>query len=152
MTILDFKPLALLLAAALCAGCSSDDSAEPSQPSPQDLFEQQRTLNIAHRGGKKNAPEETLPAFQLALDEGADALEFDLHATSDGRLVVLHDDTVDRTTDGTGAVKEMTFEQLRKLDAAYRFSPDGQTFPERGKGITIPHPRRSSALTRTPGS
>ncbi|HMR81284.1 MAG TPA: glycerophosphodiester phosphodiesterase, partial [Polyangiaceae bacterium] len=100
-----------------------------------------RTLNIAHRGGGKLAPEATLLAFETALANGADVLEFDLHASSDGKLVILHDDTVERTTDGTGAVKDLTFDELRKLDAAYDFSLDGgQTFPQRGKGITIPTP------------
>ncbi len=103
-----------------------------------DLFSEPRTLNIAHRGGRSLAPEATLPAYENAMRVGADVLEMDVHATSDGVLVVIHDDTVDRTTDGTGAVKDMTFAELRALDAAYDFSPDGTTFPERGKGIQVP--------------
>ena len=103
------------------------------------LFYEDRTLNIAHRGGRNLAPESTLVAFQNALDVGADALELDVHATSDGVLVVMHDDTVDRTTDGTGAVKEMTFDEIRQLDAGYTFTTDGgQTFPHRGMGIQVP--------------
>ncbi len=103
------------------------------------FFFQARTLNIAHRGGMALAPEATLVAFDNALRVGADALELDLHATEDGVLVVLHDDTVDRTTDGTGAVKEMSLAALKALDAGHDFTLDGgQTFPHRGKGLRVP--------------
>lgn len=96
-------------------------------------------LNIAHRGGGRLRPEATLPAFANALEVGADVIEFDVHASSDGVIVVMHDETVDRTTDGTGAIKDMSFDELRSLDAGYRFTPDGgQTFPYRGMGIQIP--------------
>jgi glycerophosphoryl diester phosphodiesterase len=72
---------------------------------------------IAHRGGPAYAPENTLAAFQTAVDQGADWLEFDVQMTKDGQLVMIHDETVDRTTDGTGAVTDLTFEQIRLLDA-----------------------------------
>lgn len=71
----------------------------------------------AHRGSPAAAPENTLASFRRAVDEGADEIELDLRVSADGRLVVLHDDTVDRTTDGTGAVAELTFEELQALDA-----------------------------------
>ena len=63
---------------------------------------------FAHRGGARIAPENTIEAFAAGLAAGADRLEMDVHATSDGHVVVLHDPTVDRTTDGTGPVREMT--------------------------------------------
>ena len=74
---------------------------------------------IAHRGGSggDGAPEGTLAAFQAAVDGGADWLEFDVRRTADGALVVLHDATVDRTTDGTGPIADLTFAQARALDA-----------------------------------
>lgn len=72
---------------------------------------------IAHRGGRKYAPEDTLAAFRNAIAQGADALEFDVQMTKDGELVVIHDQTVDRTTDGTGAVRNLTLAQIRSLDA-----------------------------------
>lgn len=98
-----------------------------------------RVLNIAHRGGGVHRPEETLPAFEHALMVGADVLEFDVHATADGVLVAMHDDTVDRTTDGVGAIQYLKFAELRALDAGYRFTPDGgATFPYRGAGIVVP--------------
>lgn len=97
-------------------------------------------LLIAHRGGAALAPESTMAAFRRAVEWwGADLLEIDVHATRDGEVVVIHDGTVDRTTDGTGPVAGFTLEELHRLDAGHRFSPDGgRTFPFRGKGERIP--------------
>lgn len=72
----------------------------------------------AHRGASRDAPENTLPAVELALQQGADGVEIDVQLSRDGRVVVLHDETVDRTTDGTGAVADLDFEALRALDAS----------------------------------
>lgn len=72
---------------------------------------------IAHRGGPVHAPENTLAAFRNAIDQGVSWLEFDVQMTRDGELVVIHDETVDRTTDGTGAVRDLTLAQVRALDA-----------------------------------
>jgi len=79
---------------------------------------------IAHRGGRFYEPENTIAAFQHAIDTGADWIEFDVQQTKDRALVVIHDETVDRTTDGTGMVKDMTLEQIRELDAG-----NGQQVP-----------------------
>ncbi|WP_273846456.1 glycerophosphodiester phosphodiesterase [Rubrobacter calidifluminis] len=96
-------------------------------------------MNLAHRGASARAPENTLEAFQAGLEDGAGGLELDLRLTSDGCVVVMHDATVDRTTDGSGPVRGMTLERLRRLDAGYRFTTDGGcTYPFRGKGITVP--------------
>jgi glycerophosphoryl diester phosphodiesterase len=97
-------------------------------------------LLIAHRGGAGLRPENTMAAFVSANDHwNADMFEFDVRATADGRCVVIHDPTVDRTTDGTGAVASMTYAESRRFDAGYRFTPDGgRTYPFRGTGITIP--------------
>jgi prepilin-type processing-associated H-X9-DG protein len=98
-----------------------------------------RPLVIAHRGGGGLIPENTLEAFEYSARMGVDVLELDVHSTSDGALVVMHDRSVDRTTDGHGRINEMTLGEIKKLDAGYSFSPDdGQTFPFRGKGITVP--------------
>jgi glycerophosphoryl diester phosphodiesterase len=94
---------------------------------------------VAHRGGAGLKPENTLAAF-LDADSlwQADMIELDVHATADGHCVVIHDATVDRTTNGTGAVAAMTLAELQTLDAGYRFTPDGgRTFPFRGQGIRI---------------
>lgn len=94
---------------------------------------------IGHRGAAGCAPENTLPALRHAVEVGADAVEFDLHATRDGRLVLLHDDTVDRVSDGTGPLESMTLEEARSLDAGYAFTPDrGRTYPYRGRGVRFP--------------
>ncbi|MEA2432603.1 MAG: glycerophosphoryl diester phosphodiesterase [Actinomycetota bacterium] len=83
-----------------------------------------RVLNIAHQGGENEAPSNTLFAFKTSLPKGSDVLELDVHATADRELVVLHDATVDRTTDGTGRVDELTLEQIKQFDAAYEFVPE----------------------------
>lgn len=72
---------------------------------------------IAHRGASLEAPENTLPAFERAIELDADLIELDVCQTSDGHIVAIHDETVDRTTDGSGAVRTMTLRQVRKLDA-----------------------------------
>ncbi|HEO70891.1 MAG TPA: hypothetical protein ENN80_06465, partial [Candidatus Hydrogenedentes bacterium] len=94
----------------------------------------------AHRGGKMLWPENTLEAFQRAATRWPDILlEGDATCTTDGHVVLLHDATVDRTTNGSGAIAAMTFEEVKALDAGYRFTPDGgQTYPWRGKGVRIP--------------
>ena len=94
---------------------------------------------IAHRGASGHAPENTLQAFELAAQEGADALELDVRLSRDGAPVVIHDATLDRTTDRTGPVRAQTLADLRSVDAGYRFTPDGgRTFPFRGTGVRIP--------------
>jgi glycerophosphoryl diester phosphodiesterase len=96
-------------------------------------------LLIAHRGGAKLAPENTLLAFERALTWWrADVLELDVHPTRDGHAVVFHDPTLERTTNGAGRVVEHSLDELRQLDAGYRFTPDGgQSYPFRDRGIGI---------------
>lgn len=102
-------------------------------------FFEKEFLTLAHRGGKGLYPENTILAFEKAREMGVDVLEIDVHPTKYGKIVVIHDDTVDRTTNGKGKVRELTYEEIEKLDAAYNFSKDGgKTFPFRGKGIKIP--------------
>ncbi|MFV1987093.1 MAG: glycerophosphodiester phosphodiesterase [Gemmatimonadota bacterium] len=94
---------------------------------------------IGHRGAAAFAPENTLPSFDHAVQVGADGVELDLHCSADGHLMVIHDSTLDRTTDGTGAVGDRTLEELRAFDAGHRFTPDrGATHPFRGQGVRIP--------------
>lgn len=96
-------------------------------------------LLVAHRGGARLAPENTLAAFRSAVEKwDADMIELDVHATRDGEIVVVHDPTVDRTTDGSGAVAEMTWAELGRLDAGYRFVGLHGDFPYRGAGVRIP--------------
>jgi len=77
---------------------------------------------IAHRGASHFAPENTLPAFQLAYEMGAHAIETDIHLSKDGIPVLIHDETVNRTTNGKGKVQDMTLRELQSLDAGYWFS------------------------------
>lgn len=126
--------------------------AHPIRPASEHAFFTDfgggETLAIAHQGGKGLWPENTILAFERASRLGVDVLEMDLRATSDGHIVVLHDATVDRTTDGSGLVSDLTLEELLELDAAYRFQgPDG-SFPYRGTGVRIP--TLEEVLTRFP--
>jgi glycerophosphoryl diester phosphodiesterase len=106
---------------------------------------------IAHRGGRGLWPENTLLAFERAAALGVDVLEMDLRRTRDGEIVVLHDETVDRTTDGQGAVAAMSIADIKPLDAGYRWTADnGATYPFRGRGVSIPSLRE--VLEALPGS
>ncbi|MCA1588123.1 MAG: hypothetical protein LC744_05620 [Chloroflexi bacterium] len=96
------------------------------------------TLIVAHRGASGRAPENTLEAFRLAVDAGADAVELDVHLTADGQLAVIHDETLDRTTDRTGAIAELTMDEIRQADAGAGFAGDGGQYPYRGRGLTVP--------------
>jgi glycerophosphoryl diester phosphodiesterase len=103
------------------------------------LLDPRARLVIGHRGDRLHAPENTLESLHEAAASRADAVEFDLRVCRDGVLVVIHDETVDRTTSGTGSVAAMTLAELKRLDAGARFTPDGgQTYPWRGRGVTIP--------------
>jgi glycerophosphoryl diester phosphodiesterase len=96
-----------------------------------------RPLLFAHRGASIHAPENTLAAFELASRTGADVLELDVHLTKDRRVVVLHDATVDRTTDGRGPVRELELAALKSFDAGARFRPEAG-LPFRGKAVSVP--------------
>jgi glycerophosphoryl diester phosphodiesterase len=103
------------------------------------LEARRRPLVIAHRGGAAIAPENTLYAFERAVKlHRVDMIELDVHATSDGVIVVAHDDDVARCTNGTGTLASLDRATLATLDAAFSFSPDGAQCPLRGKGISIP--------------
>jgi glycerophosphoryl diester phosphodiesterase len=78
---------------------------------------------ISHRGEHLHHPENTMPAFQAAIDAGADYFELDVRTTSDGKFVIMHDETLDRTTNGTGEVHKHTFDEIRALDAGAKFAP-----------------------------
>ena len=90
-----------------------------------------RVIAYAHQGGAWESPSSTIFAIRQALAAGATGIELDVHATSDGHLVVCHDADVDRTTDGTGAIAELTLGQLRDLDPAYWFIPGADVTPDR---------------------
>ena len=111
----------------------------PDAPASAYYASADRPLVIAHQGGDGIWPGDTLYAFEKAVEIGADVLEMDAHITRDGQIVLMHDEEVDRTTDGTGLIEDMTVDELRQLDAAYQWSnDDDKTFPFRGQGIRVP--------------
>lgn len=93
---------------------------------------------MAHRGGEGLWPSNTLYAFERAAALGVDALELDIHLSADGALIVRHDPVVETTTDGQGAIRDLTRAQIQALDAGYTWTSDGKTFPFRGLGVRIP--------------
>ena len=111
-----------------------------------------RVLNYAHQGGAREAPSSTLYALRRAVAAGAHALELDVHATADGELVVCHDATVDRTTNASGAIADMTLAEVRALDNAYwwvpgqvvAFDEDPSAYPLRGAAPDDPELRIAS--------
>jgi len=110
----------------------------PKTPVTNYYLNAPRTLVIAHQGGDGVWPGDTMFAFGKAVEIGVDVLEMDAHITKDGRIVLMHDEKVDRTTDGTGLIEDLTLDELKQLDAAYNWSiDDGKTFPYRGQGIQV---------------
>ncbi|WP_244666803.1 glycerophosphodiester phosphodiesterase [Myceligenerans indicum] len=106
-------------------------TGEAPAPPPATLGRMTRPAVVAHRGNSSVAPQNTLAAIEAACRAGADAVEIDLQRTADGAAVVIHDDAVDDTTDGHGAVAELRLDQVRALDAGSRFGPAyaGQRIP-----------------------
>jgi len=106
---------------------------------PHPYFDLPRPVVIGHRGAAGERPENTLPSFARALEQGAAILESDVHPTRDGAIVMFHDDMLERTTDGAGPISQQRLADLSRLDAGHGFSPDGgRSFPYRGQGIRIP--------------
>lgn len=113
--------LSILLSAALATGLGTALADPQVATNP---WMGVGVLNIAHQGGEVEAPSNTLYALKTAQAKGADVLEIDVHATADRELVVIHDTTVDRTTNGSGRVDAMTLEEIKALDAAHWFVQD----------------------------
>ncbi len=103
----------------------------------QSKFLTPKPVVIAHRGDSTNYPENTLPAFLGAIELKVDIIETDVHLTKDNKLVIWHDYTLERNTNGKGTVEEHTYKELQKLDAGYNFTKDNKTFPFRNKNIKI---------------
>jgi glycerophosphoryl diester phosphodiesterase len=101
------------------------------------VFQSDRPLIFAHRGGARLAPENTMPALDNGIALGADGLEIDVQLSADGIPVVIHDTTLDRTTDRTGPVAALTAAELAHVDAGFRFERDG-THPFRNQGVGVP--------------
>jgi glycerophosphoryl diester phosphodiesterase len=106
--------------------------------SSRQYFDIEHPIRFAHRGSRILWPENTWHAFDHAIgDFGYRYIETDVQVTADGVVIVFHDDTLERCTNGVGKVADWHWEDLQHLDAAYSFSPDGESFPLRGTGIGI---------------
>ena len=117
--------------------------ATQARPAPDHPYFEGGVQVIAHQGGDGLRPSNTMAAFEHAVALGVDVLEMDIHSTQDGVIVTIHDATVDRTTNGTGRVQDLTFAELQALDAGYHWptlaeEADRTDRPFRGQGITIP--------------
>ena len=102
------------------------------------LLDPDRRPIVGHRGNAAHAPENTLESFRQALIAGAECIELDVHLSADGVPVVIHDPTLDRTTDATGAVAALPLDRIRAADSGARFTRDGRAFPYRGQGLRVP--------------
>jgi glycerophosphoryl diester phosphodiesterase len=112
-------------------------SPAPDHPFFDQFGADQYPLVIAHAGSELY-PTDTMYALEKYAAMGVDILEMDVHMTADGEIILIHDDTLDRTTDGTGDVRQMTLAEIQAYDAGYYWTKDDQTYPFRGMGITIP--------------
>ena len=101
-------------------------------------FDTPKPRLFAHRGASGEFPENTLNAFRAGIEQGADLLELDVHATREGTIVVLHDEDVARTTSGEGLVREMSLDALRALDAGAAFVAGDGGRPHEGQGVVVP--------------
>ncbi len=136
----------LLCCCLLLSACGSDSGDSPAAANPEPVARGDNPIVSAHRGGAAYAPENTLLAMDNAIRLGVDQLEADTQLSADGVAVLIHDDTLDRTTDCNGPVNAKTLEELQSCDAAHWFSPgqavtspdDAREHPLRGEGITIP--------------
>ena len=103
------------------------------------FFDGPKPRLFVHRGASGEAPEHTMAAFQRAVDADVEYIELDVHASEDGQVMVIHDATIEQTTNGLGAVRNYSLAALQQLDAGYRFSPDeGKTLPFRALDVIIP--------------
>lgn len=137
---------ALVLAALLAASTVPRVEPLPSHP----FWNGPTPRAIAHRGGRGLWPENTLHAFRATAALGVDVLEMDLRQTADGEIAILHDDTVDRTTIGTGRVASLSLAALQRLDAAHHWTTDDEgTPPYRGRGLVVPPLRLILASSTT---
>lgn len=117
----------------------SVSNAGSQRPASNPLTSHTARLVIGHRGNRAHAPENTLESLRQAVALGADAVEFDVHLSSDGVAVLMHDPTLTRTTDSRARVDELTARDLARVDAGARFTTDGgRTFPWKGRGLHVP--------------
>jgi glycerophosphoryl diester phosphodiesterase len=139
--LLRLTKLALRLVLTLYVGALLVAFVLEPEPLPSHPFFDRDTampLVIAHRRGPELGPESTLYTYNEVAELGVEVLEMDVHTTVDGHLMVAHDSRVDRITNGSGRIAEMTLAEIRALDAGFHWTPDGETYPMRSQGIMMP--------------
>lgn len=131
------KTVSVAIGCCLGSGIALAQAAAPTTPADVS----KKIVAISHRGEHLHHPENTMPAFQRAIEAGADFIEVDVQTTSDGKLVLMHDSTVNRTTQATGPIKSMTFDQIRALDAGAKFAPEfaGTKVPTFDEALDLAH-------------
>lgn len=134
------KPISYLAFIVPCIFCffAIYIRSQPSKVENFSYFSDDQFQIIAHRGGLGLKPENTMLAFRNADSLNVDVLEMDVRRSKDGKLIVIHDETVDRTTNGTGLVNKKTVKQLQLLDAGFHWQNNLGDFPYRNKGVRIP--------------
>ena len=135
-----FKATAILLMSSAVTG-GALFAQTPYVPATALAAGPDKIVVISHRGEHLHHPENTMPAFQAAIDAHADYFELDVRTTSDGKFVIMHDGTLDRTTNGTGEVYKHTFDEIRALDAGAKFSPAfaGTKVPTLDEALELAH-------------
>ena len=130
----------IIIAFIICVGFISckDDLPELTETVNPFLVEKgKRPLVIAHRGGTHYFPENTMLAFEYSKEIGADVLELDIHLSADGKIVVCHDNTIDRTSDKTGAIANLTYAELSTYNFAHNFKGPNGDYPYRDNLVKI---------------
>ncbi|WP_053216179.1 glycerophosphodiester phosphodiesterase [Guptibacillus hwajinpoensis] len=130
-----FLSLSMFLIGSMFAGGLASADTKGSKPG----MNTNKLANVAHRGASGHAPEHTIPSYKLGDEMKGDYIEIDLQMTKDGELIAMHDESVDRTTNGTGLVKDYTLEEIKQLDAGSWFN---EKYPEKAKksyeGLQVP--------------
>ncbi|WP_169525369.1 glycerophosphodiester phosphodiesterase [Pseudalkalibacillus hwajinpoensis] len=130
-----FLSISTLLIGNFFAGGLASAAAKENKP----VMNSNKLANVAHRGASGHAPEHTIPSYKLGDEMKGDYIEIDLQMTKDGKLIAMHDEAVDRTTNGTGLVKDYTLEEIKQLDAGSWFN---EKYPEQAKksyeGLQVP--------------
>lgn len=132
------KTLLLLACVGLSCFSCKDDEQEPEAANPFLIKPGDATQNVAHRGGTRLYPENTLVAFDSAALLGVDVLEMDVHLTKDSVLVTIHDESVDRTCDTAGNVIDFTYDELKAFNFGYNFQATDGSYPYRAHPVRIP--------------
>jgi len=123
---------------------TNDFIIPPNARPARSYLAKKEPLVLSHRGSRYLLPENTIHAYKWALNLGANVLEFDVRLTKDNKMLVFHDDTLDRVTNGTGAFRGWNFDDIRKLEVGYWYTPysddtiEKQRYPFRGRGLKIP--------------